>query len=255
MIGEIAGVLSGAIAQETRLEVLSNNIANVSTVGFKEDRVFRIPTSATSTSSSIWDSIPNASMAGISVDNISSLEIGTFTNFEQGSLKETGNALDLGLDGKGFFAVRTPNGTQYTRKGNFALNGDGTLVTQEGYPVLGKNGGQIQITGQQVSIGADGSIQVDGSAVDTLNIVDFPNKNTLMKYGDSLYSPQNANDQGEPASSVLVRQGVIEMSNVDSIRAMTEMIDVVRGFESYQKVLQSINETTTKTVNDVGKLT
>jgi len=250
MSGEIAGILSGARSQELRLEVLSNNMANVNTVGYKEDRVFRIP----STPSSAEEDIPGAPPKDLPQDNLSSLPVCTFTNFEQGHLKETGNALDVALEGEGFFSVQTPQGIQYTRKGNFELNANGTLVTLEGYPVLGKRGSEIQISGQEVVVDASGAIIVDGAEVDTLNVVDFPNKKGLLKNGDSLYSPTNPNDKGSSAEKTLVRQGAIEGSNVDSIKIMTEMIDVIRGYESYQKILQSMNENNGKAVNELGKL-
>ncbi len=185
--------------------------------------------------------------------NNSSPPVCTFTNFEQGHLKGTGNALDVALGGEGFFSVQTPQGIQYTRKGNFVLNSNGTLVTQEGYPVLGKGGSEIQISGQNVVVASSGAIIVDGVEVDTLNVVDFADKKVLLKNGNSLYSPIDPNDQGSPAAETLVQQGFIEASNVDSIKAMTEMIDVIRGYESYQKALQSMNETNSKT-NEIGKL-
>jgi flagellar basal-body rod protein FlgG len=249
MSGEITGILSGARAQEIRLEVLSNNMANVNTVGFKEDRVFRIP----STPSSVPEEISGASLADNPLGDNSGPPVCTFTNFEQGHLKGTGNALDVALSGEGFFSVKTPNGIQYTRKGNFVLNSSGTLITQEGYPVLSKGGSEIQISGKEVVVASNGEIIVDGVEVDSLNVVDFANKKGLLKKGDSLYSPEDPNDQGAPAEETLVEQGFIESSNVDSIKAMTEMIDVIRGYESYQKILQSMNETNSQT-NEIGKL-
>jgi len=249
MSGEITGILSGARAQEIRLEVLANNMANVNTVGFKEDRVFRIPP----TLSSVPEEISGASLADNPLSDNSSPPVCTFTNFEQGHMKGTGNALDMALDGEGFFSVQTSQGIQYTRKGNFVLNSNGTLVTQEGYPVLGKGGGEIQISGQEVVVGSSGAIIVDGVEVDTLDIVDFADKKELLKNGDSLYSPLDPNKPGSPAEKTLVQQGFIEASNVDSIKIMTEMIDVIRGYESYQKILQSMNETNSQT-NEIGKL-
>ncbi len=249
MSGEISGILSGARAQEIRLEVLSNNMANVNTVGFKGDRVFRIP----ATSTSVPEEISGASLADNPLSDSSNPPVCTFTDFEQGHMKGTGNALDMALDGEGFFSIQTPQGIQYTRKGNFALNSNGTLVTQEGYPVLGKGGSEILISGQEVVVGAGGAIVVDGIEVDSFNIVDFENKKGLLKNGDSLFSPIDPNDKGSPAEKTLVQQGFIEASNVDSIKAMTEMIDVIRGYESYQKILQSMNETNSKT-NEIGKL-
>jgi len=244
MSGEISGIISKMKAQEMRLEVMSNNMANANTVGFKEDRVFRLPESH----SSVWDNL-----SGVLPKDISSVPVYTFTNFDQGHLKETGNALDVALGGDGFFSIQTSQGPQYTRKGNFALNSDGTLVTQEGHPVLGKGGGKIQISGEKVVVSSNGAIIVDGAEVDTLKIVDFADKKRLLKMGDSLYSQQNPNDPGTPADKTLVQQGYIEGSNVDAIKMMTEMIDVIRGYESYQKTLQYMNETNTKT-NEIGKL-
>ncbi len=249
MSGQISGILSGTMAQEMKLEVLSNNMANANTVGFKEDRVFRIPSSA----SSVWDNIPGSSQKDLSINNVSSLPVGSFTNFEQGHLKTTGNALDVALDGDGFFSVQTSKGLQYTRKGNFVLNSNGTLVTQEGYPVLGNGGGEIRISGKNVVVASNGAIIVDGLETDSLKIVDFVNKKGLLKIGDSLYRPQDPNDTGTPAVKTQVQQGAIEASNVDSIKMMTEMIDVIRGYESYQKILQSMNDTNGKT-NEIGKL-
>ncbi len=249
MSSEMNGIVLGARSQELRLEVLSNNMANVNTVGFKEDRVFQIPALSLSGD----PDIPFASPGELPLDSLAGLPVGTFTNFEQGQLKVTGNALDIGLEGDGFFSVQTPNGVQYTRKGNFELNADGTLVTLEGYPVLGQSGRQIQISGHDVFVDAGGAVSVDGAEVDALKIVNL-NKNGLLKKGDSLYSPIDPNDQGSPALNTLVRQGVIEGSNVDSIKMMTEMVDVMRGYESYLKVIQSLNDTNGKAVNDLGRL-
>lgn len=249
MRGEIGSILSGTMSQEMRLEILSNNMANANTVGFKEDRVFRIP----ETPASVWNNLSANQTKDVSINNISSLPVGTFTNFEQGQLKETGNVLDMALEGEGFFSVQTSKGMQYTRKGSFALDSNGTLVTQEGYPVLGKGGSQIQISGQQVVVDPNGAIIVDDVEVGALNIVEFANKTGLLKTGDSIYSQQNPKDPGAPAKKTVVQQRFIEGSNVDPVKMMTEMINVMRGYESYQKVLQSLNEIDTKT-NEVGKL-
>jgi flagellar basal-body rod protein FlgG len=250
MSAEISSTLAGALTQEMRLNVLANNIANVNTAGFKEDRIFQLP----QTSDSVWNNTPAAARQNTALDNVSSLPVSTFTNFEQGPLKETGNSLDMALEGDGFFAIQTPGGIRYTRKGSFSLSQNGVLVTQEGYPVLGKNKGEIRINGQNVSVDSSGAVFVDNASVDSLDIVGFSNRNNLEKVGDSLYSAQDPNDQGAPATTTQVQQGFIESSNVDSIKAMTDMIDVLRGYESYQKIIQSMNDTTSKTVNDVGKM-
>ncbi len=249
MSGEITGLVAGTMMLEMRMDILANNAANVNTVGFKEDRIFRLPESQ----KNVWENPDGSTLEGMSLNTISILPIGTYTNFDQGSLNLTGNDLDMGLEGEGFFSIQTEDGVQYTRKGNFTLNADGILTTQEGLPVLGKNG-QIQIDGNQVTVAPDGAITVDGVTVATLAIVNFARKNQLMKTGDSLVKPVSPDVEEISEDSVSVRQGFIEASNVDAIKVMTEMVDALRGYESYQKVLSSMNEITTKTANEVGRL-
>lgn len=249
MSGEITGLVAGTMMLEMRMDILANNAANVNTVGFKEDRIFRLPESQ----KNVWENPDGSTLEGMSLNAISILPIGTYTNFDQGSLNLTGNDLDMGLDGEGFFSIQTEDGVQYTRKGNFTLNADGVLTTLEGLPVLGKSG-EIQIDGNHVTVAEDGAIIVDGETVDTLAIVNFSQKNQLVKTGDSLLKPANPDVEAISADTVLVKQGFIEASNVDAIKVMTEMVDALRGYESYQKVLLSMNEITTKTANEVGRL-
>lgn len=249
MSGEITGLVAGTMMLEMRMDILANNAANVNTVGFKEDRIFRLPESK----QNIWEKPDGGTLEGMSLNTVSILPIGTYTNFEQGSLNLTGNDLDLGLEGEGFFSIQTEDGVQYTRKGNFTLNADGVLTTIEGFPVLGKSG-EIQIDGRQVAVEEDGTIIVNGETIDTLAIVNFPQKNQLLKTGNSLLKPVNTDVEAIPAEKISVKQGFIEASNVDAIKVMTEMVDALRGYESYQKVLLSMNEITTKTANEVGRL-
>jgi len=178
---------------------------------------------------------------------------GTRTSFSPGQLKHTGNALDLGLDGNGFFCVKTPEGVQYTRKGNFSLNQEGVLSTQEGLPVLG-NGGEIKIDGRDIVVDVEGNISVDGKQIDTIKIADFPQPYALEKVGDTLFVPIDPRVSEDIAEGVKVSQGFIELSNVDAVRVMTEMIEVLRAYESYQKVIRSVDEITSKAINEVGTL-
>ncbi|MFZ3047583.1 MAG: flagellar basal-body rod protein FlgF [Desulfatirhabdiaceae bacterium] len=241
--------MAGARMQEMRLDILANNAANINTIGFKEDRIFRIPESI----QNVWEKPDGSTLDGMTLNSLSVLPISTYTNYDQGSLNQTGNVLDLALDGEGFFSVQTSDGVKYTRKGNFTLNEDGVLTTQDGLPVMGKSG-EIRIEGNHVEVDSDGAIIVDGSTVDTLAIINFSQKNQLIKTGDSLLMPSSPDVQEIPANATSVRQGFVEASNVDAIKVMTEMVDTMRGYESYQKVISSMNEITTKTVNEVGKL-
>ena len=240
----------GALAYQKRLEVLANNLSNINTVGFKEDKTaFRISGSPKSTEQGSKET----SISGKPQNFPYYLPFWTKTDFSAGQLKSTGNPLDLALEGDGFFCVETPEGVRYTRKGVFTLNQDGVLVTQEGLPVLGRNG-RIYINGQDIIVDVEGNITVDGNPVDSLKIVDFNQPYALEKVGNTLFAPADPSVTENRSEGVKVRQGFIELSNVDAINVMTEMIDVMRGYESYQKVIQFLSETTWKTINEVGRL-
>ncbi|MCJ7615166.1 MAG: flagellar basal-body rod protein FlgF [Desulfobacterales bacterium] len=245
MSGAIQLVAAGGIFYEKKLAVLANNLANISTVGFKRDQAFQL--------SGLKENPEGISIPGKSPNPFPIMPFGTRTDFSPGLQKHTGNALDLSLDGNGFFCIETSEGIQYTRKGNFTLNDSGELVTQEGLLVLGE-GGKIEIDGNNVVVDAEGNVSVDGTLVDTIKIVDFPQPYALEKAGNSLFALADPDIAENKAEEVEVQQGLVEFSNVDAIRVMTEMIEVLRGYESYQKIIQSINDVSLKAINDVGRL-
>ena len=250
MSGAIYMAASGAITQQMRLEVLSNNLANVNTVGFKEDRaIFRIPETPESKKNSNQELSEDKKKITLS----SLQQFGTLTDFSQGKLKITSNSMDLALEGRGFFCIQTPGGVQYTRNGNFTLNSNGNLVTQEGYAVLGDSG-EITINSDNFTVDLEGKISVDGSDIGFLKIVDFPSPYNLKKTGNTSFIPADSDIKEIKAEGVKVNQGANEMSNISAIKLMTEMIEVQRAFESYQKVIQSIDTVTSQAVNEVGKL-
>ena len=244
---ELYEVASKALVQEMRLEVLANNMANINTVGFKEDRIFQISDSLAPLDSQT----ATVTLDGTVEIAPATLPVATFTNFSPGTLKPTGNALDFALEGNGFFCIETASGTQYTRKGNFGLDPDGVLVTQDGLPVLGM-GGQITIEGSEVTVDRQGDIYVDGNRVDTLKVVDFPQPYPLVKTVDTLFAPDGSAVPETVAENPGVAQGFVEMANLDVVKMMTEMIEVLRGYEAYQKVIQSINDINATTIKEVG---
>jgi len=156
--------------------------------------------------------------------------------------------------------VQTPDGVMYTRRGDFTVSADEVLVTQEGWPVLGK-GGEIQIklskasdAKREFSISEDGTVTVDGSEVDRLRVVDFTQSHALEKAGHNYYRALKPRSLEELDEDLRVSQGFLELSNVDTIRMMTEMIEVLRGYESYQKMMRSVDDMNAKLINDVGRL-
>ncbi len=230
-----------AVLQELRLDVISNNLANVNTTGFKEDTVaFRIPSQGvvgTTRERWIWDPYKTAE---------------TTIQLSQGQLRETGGPLDLALHGDGFFCVQGEFGEEYTRRGDFKVNAEGVLVTAGGLPVLGRRG-EIRLRGGDVQVDDRGNIIAGGVPVDAIKIVDVEDPAMLSKSGDAMYR-LHEDEKPVEADNVTVRQGFLESSNVQPIKAMTDMIDVLRTYESYNKILQVLNETTQKSINEVGRL-
>lgn len=259
MSGAIYTATSGALAYQMRLEVLSNNLSNINTVGFKQDRtVFRayLPGSQnpiTETLQTPPTSEAPGTLAPYQTSNSLVAFEGTRTDFSPGQLRHTGNALDLAIDGNGFFCIQTQEGVQYTRKGNFTINQEGVLITQNGFPVLGE-GGEIKIDGQDYIVDEEGNISVDGIQIDTFKIVNFTDPQNVKKVGNTLFASAGSSFTEEKAEQFKVSQGFIELSNVDAIKVMTEMIEVLRGFESYKKVIQSIDEVTSKAIDKVGRI-
>jgi flagellar basal-body rod protein FlgF len=243
MSGTIYQAASGALLMQQRLDVLSNNLANVNSVGYKEDRPkFNFP------------EIESPSSQTVSGGQLSpySPPMTFFVDFSAGGLQQTHNPLDVAITGDGFFEIETNNGTQYTRMGNFTVNQDGLLSTSEGWPVMGQ-GGPITVTEGRLEINADGNIYVDGDLVDQLKVVDFPKPYPLQKVGSTQFTVADANVVPRQAEGYLISQGFVESSNVNAIRTMTEIIETMRVFESYQKVIQAADDATSKAVNDVGR--
>ena len=257
MSGDIYIAAAGALTCEKRLQLISNNLANANTVGFKMDR------GRTRT-------IDAAALSGMNPNNSEDLaasraylfwnNFASFTDFSNGALKRTDNDFDLALAAKGFFCVQSPNAVHYTRKGDFTLNADGVLVTRNGWPVLGE-GGEIRIDNSEnphrfakFVVDEQGNVAVDGKQVDTLRIVDFSEPHRLTKVGDTLFSSDGVQPTPVAAEAVRVSQGFIEASNVDSVKMMTEMIEVLRGYEAYQKVIQTADETYAQVIQKVGTI-
>jgi flagellar basal-body rod protein FlgF len=244
MSGTIYKAASGALLQQIRLDVLSNNLANINTVGYKADKPeFRIEPSQPNTVPSAQNIILSPYTPPLNVA----------INFTSGQFIQTGNALDVAISGDGFFEVKTPEGLAYTRNGNFTVNPDGVLSTSDGWPVQGESG-DISVSGSKVEIGEDGSLFVDGNLLDKLKLVDFPRPYDLRKAGYTRFVPAKSDVMSQPADNYQIEQGFVESSNVNAIRTMTEVIETMRVFETYQRVIRSADDATAKTVNEVGQL-
>jgi flagellar basal-body rod protein FlgG len=237
--------LSGNIAAMKRMDVISNNLANINTPGFKKDMV-------SFESMLAGNANPPAVPQSTTADPILQKE-NVYIDYATGPANQTGNVLDLAIDGDGFFTVSTPQGPAYTRQGNFRLTAEGTLVTSDGFPVMGQ-GGEIRIRGTKVEINSKGEISVDGVPSGTIAVVDFPKPYNLTKGGSALFVPADPQAAAPQPSRGEIRQGHLEASNVDPISEMVQLIETNRYFEACQRVIQGYDNIAGKAANDLGRL-
>ncbi|MDP2210738.1 MAG: flagellar hook-basal body complex protein [Candidatus Aquicultor sp.] len=239
---------TGMLALMNKQDVISNNLANINTTGFKRDYA---------SITSFPDALVYASEKSVGTQAaqtpIGWLSTGVgigqtgFINTDA-PLRHTGSMLDVALSGNGLFAVGTQAGERYTRNGSFGIDGLSRLVDQDGNLVLGENGA-IAINGDEVFIDETGNIYVDDTFIDKLKIRHFE-ADELEKAGSNLFISQS---EGK-ASEARVRQKYLEGSNVDVTIEMVDMITTVRSFEANQKILKSQDEILGRAVNDVGRL-
>ncbi len=235
MINNIFSTICSKSANERRLEIVSSNLANALTPGFKAIRpVFSVvPVAETDNPDQLQQTYVNIT--------------DTYVHFSDAPLVQTGNAFDLAIEGTGFFVVSTSTGNMYTRNGQFALNEQMKLVTAAGNPVMGE-GGEITIDGKDIKIEVDGSIFVDGTKVDQIKVVDFNDKKSLRNVGDSLFENRNELNAEVSASGCTIRQGAYETSNVDVMKEMVELISALRAYETYTKVDQMTTDVLDKLI-------
>ncbi|MCI8372494.1 MAG: flagellar basal-body rod protein FlgF [Lachnospiraceae bacterium] len=256
MVKGLYTAYTGLMQQQNRLDVITNNLANADTTGYKKEGA-----TTAAFDEVLAVKIKDGSEAYIN-RGIGHMSMGakigeTYTDYSQGSFRITDNPYDIALDGDGFFSISFTNkqgvtSTKYTRDGSFTLTREGYLVTKDGDFVLGTNG-PIQLnTLEETKIDELGNIYQNGALVDTLNIVDFTDYNYLSKYGENLYDLVEGGTM--QAADCRVEQGVLEMSNMNIVSEMVDMIAITRNFESNQKIIQTIDTMLDKTVNQVGKL-
>jgi flagellar basal-body rod protein FlgF/flagellar basal-body rod protein FlgG len=214
----------------------ANNLANVSTAGFRASHnVFGSVLAATG----------NSPLSTLNQDaNDYGVLSGTHLDTSQGALVRTGNDLDLAIEGPGYFAVQTATGPAYTRGGNFRVSPQGQLITAAGDPVLGDNG-PITIVGSPVSISPDGTISANGAISGRLKMVEFAPTVEIQSAGGTYYTaPVGA---AIPAKDSQVRQGMLESSNVNPVTSVVEMITAERAVETMRRVLTMFSTELDKT--------
>lgn len=260
MIRGIYTAASGMLAEQKRLDVIANNLANVSTTGYKRDAV------TTRSFAEIFVSrIHDNNLSGLNTPApVGPLGLGTYvertaTRLTTGALRATGNPLDVAIVGDGFFAVQTPQGIRYTRQGNFVQDSAGVLVTPEGYPVL-VDGGIVMAQEGPLSINDHGEVFTGTTLLGQLTVVTSQELGALRKEGNGLWVEAGAGEQTmlvtpENASGrYQLRPGYLEASNVDAVIEMVEMISTMRTYEASQRSIHVQDETLQKAVNEVGRI-
>lgn len=219
--------MTGLLARTQALDTAAGNLANAQTAGYRAEReYFR---------SVLLGPDAQNSQLGLAVNNYGLLG-GDRLNLSQGHLLQTGNALDLAIEGQGFFLVQTANGVRFTRDGAFHRARNGQLVTAAGEPVLTAAGQLIQVPPGEVSVGAGGLLSVAGGAVATVGVVTFPSGTQLQPEGANRYvAPAGVDPQ--PAANAAVHQGVIEASNQDVVQGTLDLVVMQRQAEMAQKAL------------------
>lgn len=208
---------------ERKQEIVANNLANVSTDGFKAQRVF----------ARLLDGVRPIAQAT--------------SDLSTGNLRGTGNTMDVAIDGDGFFVVQTPEGDRYTRGGSLHLDDKRQLVDQNGHPLLGEKGTPLKLLDGPLTIGKTGEVTQNGQVVDRLRMESAPKGAELERQGDSLWMPPATRTPMKPEARS-VRQGFLEESNVNSMSALVDMVAVQRAYASVQKAIVEMdhaNETIT----------
>ncbi|MCX4270729.1 MAG: flagellar hook-basal body protein [Acetatifactor sp.] len=249
---------TGLRNEQNRMDILTNNLANASTVGFKKEGSTSQPFREV-----LAVKIKDSSVGLGTVQPIGHSRLGVkigenFTDYTQGSFRITDNTYDLALAGSGFFALEYTDSqgetsTKYTRAGNFTLTQEGYLVNNDGMYVLDTQNRRIQLdTLKDAAIDSTGSIIQDGRQVARIQVTDFEDYDYLEKFGDTFFQPVEGATPME--GSAEVKSGVLEMSNMSVISEMVNMIAVTRAYESNQKIMQTYDESLGIAVSQLGKV-
>jgi flagellar basal-body rod protein FlgF len=232
-------------AQLDALEIVANNLANLNTTGFKEERAFF---------SYLSESLDNQNgPRGLSEVVNRAVRAQGSLNQSEGSLAATGRELDIAIEGNGFLAVQTPGGERYTRNGNLHSNSQSLLSTSEGYPVIGVSGRPITLGPGLVTINENGDVSLDGEHIDRLKVVGIDDYSRLTKEGSSLFV-YNSETAPTINNNAGIRSGFLEQSNVNAVASMVRMVDILRHFEAIQKCMSlEMNEMNGKAIEKLGR--
>jgi len=233
--------LSQQLADYQSMDAIANNLANVSTPGYKrETPLFQ---------EYVEQFAPAEGETGQQAVSFVQ-QMGSFRDLSEGHFDLTGAPFDVALNGQGYFVIQTANGPLYTRNGHFTLDGSGRIVNDNGDPVQG-TGGDISVSANDgdIHIASDGTVSGTNGQIGQLNIVDFPNDRALVKEGDSLYSTTQA---PQSAADATVQQGAVEVANVRPVIEISNMIEVMRSYQSTMNMTQTLSDLQRQTIDKLA---
>lgn len=250
---------TGLRNEQRRMDVVTNNMANADTTGFK-----KVDVTSQSFDRQLAVKINDYTEGANVIRGIGGVTLGvkigeTYYDMSQGNFRETGNMYNMALSGRGFFTISMTDKSgnehiRYTRDGDFTITKDGYLVTKDGDYVLGEGNNRIQIPGaatQEISVNEQGEIYAGNDYIATLALVDFESYDFLSSYGENLYDAVEGATMIE--ADATVNQGMLEMSNVNMVTEMVDMIAITRAYETNQKMVQTVDRTLERAVN-IGKV-
>ena len=229
-----------------QMDIVSNNMANMNTSGYKQDgAVF----------SSYIVKTQNAAGFG-KVPVFFTQDYGVFKDFQEGIFQETGNQLVVGIQGEGFFAIETPRGELYTRKGQFALDYEGKIVTKEGDVLLSENNEPFFLAPgeKEISISESGEVSTENGSIGRIKIVNFADNQKLEKVGGTMFANTAGNLMTSGTAGVRVMQRMVEKSNVEPIVEMSKMIKLQRSYEYVQQMIDEEHERVSNTISTYAQL-
>jgi flagellar basal-body rod protein FlgF len=241
MAGGAYVALSGLRTRIDQLDRLAADIANVSTAGYKGERVTTTKVDRPDFGQYLDTAVDVAAAPGV-------------LDMRNGSISATGRDLDIALEGRGFFAIDTPAGTRYTRNGSFSRRGDGTLTTSDGMVVQGDNGQPIRLVADQgaVAIESDGTIRSGDEVAGKLKVVDFDDYSTLTREDGGRLRAGMAGRDASPNTQV--RGGMLEQSNVSVVERMAQLTEVNRSFEALQRGVSTLmNDIDGRAISELGR--
>jgi flagellar basal-body rod protein FlgF len=239
--------LSQQMALRRQMDVIATNIANVSTPAFKADRIMF--------SEYVAGRAPYPQMTGGRRGGLSFVnEVGMLRDTSEGAMIQTGNALDLAISGPGFFAVETPAGPRYTRAGAFRLDQDGRIVTADGYPLLDQQNRPISVPpgDTRIEISARGAVVTESGEAGRIQIAHFEDEQAMRKLGGGLYETDQDPLPADPSAEI--RQGMIEGSNVKAVTELTTMMDVMRRYQSAQKIIDTEHDLQRRAIEKLSRM-